>query len=173
MSLEEFTKNYFFDYDYRAIKYLADKYQMKIDVVKTYLKNLYFVEEKNYDNEKLQLLVKYKEELSDNNLLIKNPLFTTYLKKWDKITVLGYGRLNKFYKNILDNLNGEIVEFKFNQKEFNFIEFQTMEKEVQYLYNSISKFLEYGIDINNIYVMNADKSYETFSIAIMITSFQD
>ena len=162
MSLEEFVKNYFFDYDYRAIKYLADKYQMKIDVVKTYLKNLYFVEEKNYDNEKLQLLVKYKEELSDNNLLIKNPLFTTYLKKWDKITVLGYGRLDKFYKNILDNLNGEIVEFKFNQKEFNFIEFQTMEKEVQYLYNSISKFLEYGIDINNIYVMNADKSYETY-----------
>ena len=46
MSLEEFMKNYFFDYDFKALKYLVDNHQMKIDVAKTYLKNLHFVEEK-------------------------------------------------------------------------------------------------------------------------------
>lgn len=162
MSLEEFIKNYFFDYDHRAIKYLVDKYQMRIDVAKTYLKNLYFAEDKEYENKKLKELVDYKKELSDKNLLIKNPLFTTYLKKWDKIIVLGYGKLDNFYKNVFDSINSEIIEFEFCEKEFYYNEFKTMEEEVQHLYNSISQLLENSVDINNIYVMNADSSYESY-----------
>ena len=53
---------------------------MRIDGAKTYLKNLYFTEDKEYENKKLKELVDYKKELSDKNLLIKNSLFTTYLK---------------------------------------------------------------------------------------------
>ena len=37
-----------------------------------------------------------------------------------------------------------------------------MEEEVQHLYNSISQLLENSVDINNIYVMNADSSYESY-----------
>ena len=47
---------------------MVDNHQMKIDVAKTYLKNLHFVEEKDYNNEKLDQLVNYRKELSDNNL---------------------------------------------------------------------------------------------------------
>ncbi|MDI9540326.1 MAG: PD-(D/E)XK nuclease family protein [Bacillota bacterium] len=162
MSLEEFMKNYFFDYDFKALKYLVDNHQMKIDVAKTYLKNLHFVEEKDYNNEKLDQLVNYRKELSDNNLLIENPHFSKYIQNWDKIIVLGYGKLDKFYQNVFDRIKAEIIEFDFIDKDFNYLEFDTMEKEVQYLYNSISKLLENNVDINDIYVMNADSSYESY-----------
>ncbi len=162
MSMEEFMKNYFFDYDFKAVKYLVDKYEMKIDVAKTYLNNLRFIKEKKYDNEKLDKLVGYKKELTANNLLIENPYFFSYLKKWDRIVVLGYGKIDSFYKDIFDSINGEIVPFDLNDKKFNYFEFETMEEEVQYLYSSISQLLEKNVDINNIYVMNADSSYESY-----------
>lgn len=60
MSLEEFMNNYFFDYDFKAIKYLTTKHNMKIDVAEAYLKNLRFIRKENYDSEKLNTLVKYK-----------------------------------------------------------------------------------------------------------------
>ncbi len=162
MSLEEFIKNYFFDYDFKAVKYLTDNYDMEIDVAETYLNNLYFIENKKYNNEKLDILVKYKKELAENKLLFENPLFSSYLKKWEKIIVTGYGRLDKFYRDIFTELKAEIIEFDLKEKEFEYHSFDTMEKEVQYLYNRISQLLEKKVDINNIYVMNAGSCYESY-----------
>lgn len=162
MSLEEFLKDYFFDYDFKAVKYFVDKYKMKIDVAKTYLNNLYFIEDKNYDNEKLDPLVNYKKELTEKGLLIENPLFADYLKKWKKILVVGYGRLDKFYRDIFAKLKAEIFEFNYVEKEFEYHSFDTMEKEVHYLYDRIYQLLDNKVDINNIYVMNAGSCYESY-----------
>lgn len=162
MSLEEFLKDYFFDYDFKAVKYFVDKYEMKIDVAKTYLNNLYFIEDKNYGHEKLDTLVKYKKELTEKGLLTENSFFADYLKKWKKILVVGYGRLDKFYRDIFTKLKAEIFEFNYVEKEFEYHSFDTMEKEVQYLYDRISQLLENKVDINNIYVMNAGSCYESY-----------
>ena len=70
MSFNEYLKNYYFDYDLKTIKYLYDKYNMKIDNIKELINNLYYIENKEYHNDKLDYLVKIKKELDDNNLLI-------------------------------------------------------------------------------------------------------
>ena len=64
MTIEEFQKNYFFDYDERAVSYLMDKYNFQIDVAGIYLKNLYLIDlEKTYHHSKLKKLKQIKEEL--------------------------------------------------------------------------------------------------------------
>ncbi len=162
MSLEVFLKNYFFDYDFKAIKHLTEKYEMKIDVAKMYLDNLYFIKDQKYGNEKLDALVEYKRELMDNNLLIKNKYFLKYLETFQKIIVVGYGQIDRFYQSVFENLNAEIIGFDFKEKEYNYVEFKTMEEEVGHLYNSIAKLLEDDVDINDVYILNAGSNYDSY-----------
>ena len=48
MSLEEYKKNYLFDYDIKTIYYLVKKYSMKVDNAITLINNLYYIENKEY-----------------------------------------------------------------------------------------------------------------------------
>ena len=75
MDLNEYRRNWFFDYDLKSIKYLVDKYGLSINNAKEIIENLYYLEDKNYDDEKLNKLLSYKKELDDNGLLIYNRLF--------------------------------------------------------------------------------------------------
>ena len=82
MTKSEFFKNYFFSYDEKAIIFIMKKYNYKLDVVKTLFKYLYVIDEnKNYANEKLDLLVKIKNDLINNNLLSYNNNFREYIKR--------------------------------------------------------------------------------------------
>ena len=72
MSMDEFIKSYYFDYDEKTILYLIKKYNIKYEIALEYLNNLIYIEDKNYNNEKLDFLVNLKKELMDNNLLIFN-----------------------------------------------------------------------------------------------------
>ena len=53
MSIEEFLKEYLFSYDERAILYIINNYHVKYDIAKMYLKNIYFIQNDNYSNYKL------------------------------------------------------------------------------------------------------------------------
>ena len=99
MSLEEYKRNYLFDYDTKTIYYLIKKYGMKVDNAITLINNLYYIENKTYSSEKLNYLVSIKKELDDNNLIIYNKLFSNLLKKYS-LFVTGYGRLDKFSLSI-------------------------------------------------------------------------
>ena len=46
MSFNEYKRNYYFDYDIKTIKYLYDKYGMKIENIKELIENLYYIEDK-------------------------------------------------------------------------------------------------------------------------------
>src|SRR5574344_520688 len=65
---EEFLKNFYFDYDYRAIYYLMKKYNYKYEVAVNYIENMYFLLEEEYSNSKLNNLLNLKREI--NSLLI-------------------------------------------------------------------------------------------------------
>ena len=52
-TLNEFIHLYCFDYDYRAILYISDKYNLKYDIAKMYLDNLYYVDDVKYGIKKL------------------------------------------------------------------------------------------------------------------------
>ncbi len=160
MSFNEYKKNYYFDYDLNTIKYLYDKYHMKIENIKELLENLYYVDNKEYHNNKLDYLVSIKRELDDNNLLIYNPYFKKYLD-WNKI-VYGYGQINDFQ---LDSLMGAYIynyqPVNLNRK-YKVLHANDIKEECEYAFNIIIDLLNEGIDINNIFLMNIDSEYTPY-----------
>ena len=150
MTLEEYKKRYYFDYDYHTVKYLMDTYGYTLNNAKEIIESLYFVEDKDYPNNKLNDLAKIKKELLEKNLLILDPLFNKHNK--DTI-VYGYGDIRL---NDAKVLKGTIID-----KHYNIYEFDTIELELEYVYESIFELLENGIDINNIYIV-ADNEYENY-----------
>lgn len=150
MTLEEYKKRYYFDYDYHTVKYLMDTYGYTLNNAKEIIESLYFVEDKDYHNNKLNYLVKIKKELLDKNLSILGPLFNKHNK--DTI-VYGYGDIRL---NDVKVLKGTIID-----KQYNIYEFDTIESELEYVYESIFELLENGIDINNIYIV-ASNEYENY-----------
>ena len=150
MTLEEYKKRYYFDYDYHTVKYLMDTYDYTLNNAKEIIESLYFVEDKDYPNNKLNDLVKIKKELLDKNLLIIDPLFNKHNK--DTI-VYGYGDIRLKDAKVL---KGTIID-----KLYNIYEFDTIESELEYVYESIFELLENGIDINNIYIV-AGNEYENY-----------
>ena len=150
MTLEKYKKRYYFDYDYHTVKYLMDTYGYTLNNAKEIIESLYFVEDKDYPNNNLNDLVKIKKELLDKNLLILDPLFNKHNK--DTI-VYGYGDIRL---NDAKVLKGTIID-----KHYNIYEFDTIESELEYVYESIFELLENGIDINNIYIV-AGNEYENY-----------
>ena len=62
MSIDEYKKHLLFDYDSKTIHYLVNK-GIKVDNAITLINNLYYIENKVYNNEKLDYLVSIKKEL--------------------------------------------------------------------------------------------------------------
>jgi len=150
MTLEEYKKRYYFDYDYHTVKYLMDTYGYTLNNAKEIIESLYFVEDKDYPNNKLNDLVKIKKELLDKNLLILDPLFNKHNKD---TFAYGYGDIRLKDAKVL---KGTIID-----KHYNIYEFDTIESELEYVYESIFELLENGIDINNIYIV-ASNEYENY-----------
>ena len=157
MTIEEYKKNYYFDYNYRTIKYLMDKYGYSVNNAKEIIENIYYLEDKEYGIQKLDDLVKYKKELIQNDLLIFNKLFKKYLNN-KKVLVIGYGKLDKFNSKLFSN----VVEYKYQEKQYDIYEFSDIEKEVEYVYNTIFDLLNKGVDINKIYLLNVVDEYQNY-----------
>ena len=161
LTLEEYKKNYYFDYGVDAIKYLIDNKNISPENAKEILENIVYVEDKKYDNEKLDKLVEYRNELNNKELLIYNPIFKKYLSS-KNVVVVGYGKLSKQDKKIIEGKTVEILEFPIQPKKYEIVEFDTVEEEIEHLYNSISDLLKKKINIDNIFVLNATSDYDSF-----------
>lgn len=147
----EFIKKVTFDYDNRAIYYLMNKYNIKYEVAKVYLDNIYYIEDKEYKSSKLNYLVKIKKELIDNDLLIIDNYYSKYLES-KNICVYGFDYIDKYFKNILERFNNvEIINKEYKNYEINTIyELSDIEEEIEYVANKICELLENNIDINKI-----------------------
>ena len=156
MSLEEYKKNLLFDYDVKTIYYLVKKYNMKVDNAITLINNLYYIEDKEYDNEKLNYLVDIKRELDDNDLLIYNKLFQNILNNY-QVGIIGYGKLDKFSLSLFNN--PIIYEDEIVLRQFDVYHFNTIDEEMEYVFNEIANLLHDGIDINHIFLMNVNNEY--------------
>ena len=154
----EYLKKYCFDHDISALKYLKDEYGLSISNAREIMENLRFVEDKEYHNEKLDLLVKYKRELDEKGLLIYDPLFRNALKE-RKLIVSGYGELLKEEERLFE---GEIMPFAYEEKKYRIAHFNDIEEEVAYLYDGIDDLLEEGVDIAHIHVLGYSRDYESY-----------
>ncbi len=163
MTESEFLKKYYFDYDLETIYYLMNKYKLKYEVVLIYLKNLYYVENKEYSNEKLNKLVEIKKELEEHNLLKYKPLFLNKLKSMN-IVFYNFYDLDKFYLNLIDNLkkitNVEVINEENNcYYEHKIYEFKNAEEEVEFVATKICELVLSGVNINNIVLLNSSDIY--------------
>lgn len=162
-SLDELKRFVYFDYDVDAILYLMDKYKYTYEIAKMYIDNLYFIEDKKYDIEKLDFLVNIKKELDENNLLIYNSLF---LKNASKVLVFGYDYLDSFSKRILSNFNYKVIDKKSYADKINVYKCSTLEDEILFVINKIIELINNGISVNNIYLLNADSNYNNTIIRL-------
>ncbi len=162
MTIEEFMSNYYFDYSNNAIDYLMTTYKYHIDVAKVIIKNLYDISiNKEYKSDKLNLLKKIKLDLLNNNLLIINNNFKTYLTS-KKIIVKNYYRLEKYIYDDLISLNADIKKINKSTINNTIIRTNTLEEEIVFIALEIIKLLKKGININNIYLTNVlDSDYYT------------
>lgn len=163
MTESKFLKKYYFDYDLETIYYLMNKYKLKYEVVLIYLKNLYYVENKEYSNEKLNKLVEIKKELEEHNLLKYKPLFLNKLKSMN-IVFYNFYDLDKFYLNLIDNLKKitsvEVINEENNcYYEHKIYEFKNAEEEVEFVATKICELVLSGVNINNIVLLNNSDIY--------------
>lgn len=158
MGLDEFKKRYYFDYTTETIYFLMQKYHFSYDFCLDIINNLYYINSKNYENPKLDLLVKIKQELITANLLIIDPFFKINVAT-RKIYVYGFDWIDKFFYNMLADLNFEIIPFKQTNYNHNIYEFENIEDEVNFLAYQICKLITDGTDINKIKIINPNSEY--------------
>lgn len=155
ISLEELYKK-FFNYDIKAIYYLMDKYKFKYEVAKVYLDNMFYVKD-NFDDEKLKLLLKLKDEVKD---YISTSRIDVYKNR--NIVVYGYN-LSKFDLELLKKLsnNIEVIKDEAKYKHNKIYQFKTLEKEVEFVFDKIVDLLKNNININNIKLIVSNDYYNS------------
>lgn len=157
MTLSEFISKFCFDYDEKAILYVMNKYNFKYDVALMYIKNLYYIEDKKYNINKLDFLVNLKKDLDELNLLIYNKYFLNYLNTVD---VIVYGiRLTSFELKLLSKIKYKYIDKMRKEYEHQVYCFDTMEEEIEYVAYNICYLIDGGIDVKNIKLTNVDSSY--------------
>lgn len=154
MSLEDFKKSYLFDYDEEAIYYLMKSRNIKYDIAKNYIDNMYFLwNTKDIEEQKVIELKDLYYELKEQGLLKQNYLFREYLKQVN-IVVKGY-LLSKYDQKMFDSIKQiTSVEIELPTRENNIpnvYAFDTIEEEVIFVAISIIEKLK-ETDISNIKV---------------------
>ena len=150
ITLDDFKKNYMFNYDDEAIYYLMKTRKIKYDIAASYIKNLYLIYfNSNSSDPKIKELLNIQEELEEKNLLYKNELFKDYLKNVD-IYIYGY-KLTKYDLLLIEELksitNVTIIKEENGKFEHKLIKFNDIMDEVVYV---ASKIRDLNIDKNNI-----------------------
>ena len=166
MSINELKRQLLFDYNEETLFYLVSKYHITKEIAKTYLENLYYLNDKDSSNEKILFLTKLKKELEENNLLIFNPLFKEWLKNYE----LCFYHLTK--TNLVNNLYlkcsliTKVSEENFSDKKntINYFKNLTMREEVSNICNEIVKLIKKNIPYQKIYLTNINEEYRNLFI---------
>lgn len=156
MTMNELIKKLTFDYDDKAIYEIMQKENIKYKLAKMYIENIYYIENKEYENEKLKKLKQIKDYI--NEYLIYDELFKQYIKN-KKIIILNH-KLTKYEKKLLNNLQYEEIDTRINTYEHKVYQFKHIEDEVKYIGNKICELIENNINPNQIKLYNVSNDYE-------------
>ena len=158
LSFNEFFKKVTYEYDEKAIFYLMNHYHYKREVAEIIIQNTYYVEENEYQEEKLNFLVKIKKELKD--YFYEHNSFKDYLKH-HKVGIYGYYFLGQYEEGILKKYDVEKIEIESNSVEnIPYYEFSTLEQELVFVSNQICELHDKGIPYSKILLTNMGSEYE-------------
>lgn len=160
LSLESFYTSLTFEINKELIYYVMKELNVTYDVANTYLKSLkdiYFINESN--NEKVLFLLSLKEKLIKNSYIKQTNTLRYYNSK--RFIILNYDYIENKYLLALNQLqNYKIINYsKKQKKDLQVLEFNTIEDEINYTFESIIKLLIQGIDLNNIKIATASSDY--------------
>lgn len=162
MTLKELSDSLYFKCNEESFYYVMKKYNVKYDVAERYINNLVYVEDKVYDNKKLDNLVDIKKRLSDNHLLEKDNYFNTYIKNKD-IIFYGFDYIDAFMDKMINDLsnvtNVKVINKEYFSYEHKVIKFNHIEDEVEFVATKICELVNKNIDINNIKLTNIKDEY--------------
>lgn len=180
ITLSELKKNYIYDYDYKSVLYVSNKYNCIPSIARKYIENTYYINNE-YKSEKIKLLNKIKNDLEENNLLIKNNLYRKYLNNKD-IVLYNLKYVDKYYLNIIEELSSTNNIITYNEEKETSIKkiyrCNNNEEEISFVCSKICELIKSGIDINNIKLTNVKsdytyiirKTFKLFNIPINIKS---
>lgn len=162
IGLNEFKKKYYFDYSIETINYIIHNYSCIKEIAKIYLENLYYVKEDS-KYEKVKFLNSLKKDLEDHHLLIKNPLFRSYLKT-KTVVLYDLEYIDKFYHKMFDEIRGLTKIIKIepelgNSEPKNLYSFLEYDAEIEYVASHIAELIKNGVSIDNIKIANPGKNY--------------
>ena len=158
MEINEFKREYFFDYTTETIFYVMKHYNYDYEFSLDIINNLYFLSSEIYDHEKLKFLLNIKNELINNNLLIFDNVFKIALEN-KKIYVYGYDYINNFYKKMFSTLNVNYIDQNISKFNHDIMEFDTIQDEVIFVANKICELIENKIELNKIKIINPSSDY--------------
>lgn len=180
ITLSELKKNYIYDYDYKSILYVSNKYNCIPSIARKYIENTYYINNE-CKSEKIELLTKIKNDLEENNLLIKNNLYRKFLNNKD-IVLYNLKYIDKYYLNIIEELSNTNNIITYNDVKETSIKklyrCNNSEEEISFVCSKICELIKSGIDINNIKLTNVKsdytyiirKTFKLFNIPINIKS---
>lgn len=161
-TMSELKKKLFFDYSKQCIYEVSKYLNVKPSVAKIYIENLYYIENKNYHNKKLDELVSLKVYLKEKDLLIYDSYFLDYIKDKNFLVYNG-SYLTKFEKRLIDLIStyASISYYKEEKKKYHPIVYRTstLEEEVEFVANQIIDLIKEGVSISKIKLVNIDSDY--------------
>lgn len=160
ISLSELKKKWCFDYTKKTIYNVCKKYNIIYEIAKMYVDNLYYVS--YIDDDKVKFLSDIKEYLDENNLLIYNPLFKSFLSN-KKVYLYDLEDIDKFYMNIFNELRKVSKVISINNDTFNgkkkLYRAKFKSEEVEFVASEIVSLIKSGVDINHIKLVNVNDDY--------------
>ncbi len=156
MSFQELRDKLLFSYDERALYEVMKRENVSFGIAKIYLNNLYFLDGSSIKVDKLKSIYEY---LDSSNLLEKNNLFSSFLKR-QKVLIYGMGMLSKEEESLLSGISYEYLDIPvYTGRKFPLYIHSTLEDEIHFLAQQISKLLKSGVSANKIKIVNVNDEY--------------
>ena len=160
-----------FDISKEGILAYSIKSKIKPEILKEYFKYIPYISlfDKVGPNHKIEKLKEIYNYLLDNDFLIFDNSYKSYLKK-KHISFVGYDSLDKNILFLMDllkqnDISFEVIESKNDNENriHDVYEFKTLLDESRYVFNEIKNLLDNGVNIRNIKICNYnDDYYHTF-----------
>ncbi len=153
ISLDEFIKLVFFNYDEKTIYYVMKNYNIGYYSSLEYIKSLYFIN-KEIDNEKVIFLNELKNKLIKNNLLKKTKI------NYKNILIYGYNYIDSYFKKEFEKYDVKYIDYVYKNNEINTVyQLNNIYSEVLFVSEKIIDLINNNVDINNIKLLNLNEDY--------------
>ncbi len=158
-TLEQVKQHSFFEVKKEATLYLLEALKENLDVVKTMIQHLYFIEDTPYRHPKLQRLQRIKQQLREEKLITFDDTFISFLKT-KKVVMIGYPVLEPYERKMLEELNAIFLPPITHTELSEVIAYPTLYDEVVGLAHEIRILNEQGISYRHIFITGVDETYD-------------